>query len=174
VGVRGPIPQSARQAWLKGSKRTARARAGQHPVVRLVMPADMTGDAAELWRTVVPRLTKAGVLTAVDVPALRDMCLCWQRIQECEREITRDGVTVEGYRGSRVKHPAVTIAGRYRESLARYFVKFGLEPMDRQRLPGPEEHEDAAQALRDALAVPSWPVASEDDLAEWMVQNDET
>jgi P27 family predicted phage terminase small subunit len=103
------------------------------------MPDDLTGDAAELWRAVVPRLLKAGLLIAEDAPALRDMCVCWQRLQECEREIARDGPVVEGYRGSKVKHPAVAVARSYRESLQKYFQKFGLEPMDRQRLPEPEE-----------------------------------
>lgn len=148
TGTRGPIGQTARQAWLKGSRRAPQPPR-RAPATRLTMPAELTGDAAAYWREVVPKLVKAGMVNELDKGALSDMCVCWARVQECEREIARDGVTVEGYRGSKVRHPSTITVKAYRESLQKYQMKFGLTALDRPRVPEPEPEPETA--LTDVL-----------------------
>jgi len=163
MGSRGPLADSPEEAWLKGSRtRKGQSRAGRTKPVRLIMPADLEGAAAELWRSIVPRLSKAGAVTPADVPALADMCLCWQRLQEAEEAIQREGLIIEGYRGSRVKHPAASLARSYRESFQKWATRFGLSPADRQRLPaepaprGPSLQEIMSQAVSSKSAPLEW------------------
>jgi P27 family predicted phage terminase small subunit len=145
TGTRGPVSKSRSERWLSGTGNPAAtaqssgATASQPRLTRLLMPKELEGAAAELWRAVVPGLVKAGWATRADVPALTDMCQCWQRIQECEHQLAREGLTLMGARGETVKHPTVTIVKSYRESFQKYLQKFGLQPMDRQRLPATED-----------------------------------
>lgn len=166
MGVRGPLPQSRAEAELKGSRGRARRQPTRTArVERVPMPRDLDGEAAELWRAVVPKLCKAGQLTALDIPALRDMCETWAAVRDCERQLKRDGRAIVSSRGEGlVKHPLTAVVKGYRESLLRYWQKFGLTVADRARLPEPEE--DPGPSLADVLAGKVWAVAEEDPLAE--------
>lgn len=172
MGKRGPLGLSDAERRLRGLK--PRNRPKTAAVTRLQMPGELDGDAAELWRRVVPPLVHAGQLTQVDVPALRDMCICWARLQECERRIAADGPVIVGYRNDLSRHPAVLVARGYRSDFARWAARFGLTIADRHRLPEGDDPgaETPAEALQrmvtERIAVPSWPMTEEqwDALAE--------
>lgn len=104
-------------------------------VARISMPKSLTGDAAALWKQIVPALVRAGRVTPLDVPALQDLCECWARLRACEARIDADGgMVTTSSRGDMVKHPLIPVARGYRESLQKYFQHFGLQPIDRARL----------------------------------------
>jgi P27 family predicted phage terminase small subunit len=99
-------------------------------------------DAAACWRSTVPELERLGLATVLDLALLTELCVTWARLRETERIIGRDGVIVEGYRGSSVKHPAVTVAGQYRTALAKLMHACGLTPAARQQLDVTEDRAD--------------------------------
>jgi P27 family predicted phage terminase small subunit len=93
--------------------------------------------ASEEWRRVVPALTHSAGLGDVDVVTLKDYCICVARIDQCEREISRNGILMQGERGMQ-KNGATTIVGQYRSQLARYIGELGLSPSSRGRIAPPK------------------------------------
>lgn len=92
--------------------------------------------ASREWRRVVPVLEKSAGLGAVDAQILTDYCVCVARIDECERDISRRGMLVEGERGWQ-KNGSTTVAGQYRTQLKAYIGELGLSPSARGRLTPP-------------------------------------
>lgn len=90
-------------------------------------------DAREEWRRVVPVLDALGLLSLLDHSTLVDYCICWARLQECERQLSRDGLVRESERGL-VRHAALIPANQYRTQLRFYVGELGLSPSSRGRL----------------------------------------
>lgn len=84
------------------------------------------------WHRVVPVLEKTAGLGAVDAHVLADYCICVARIDECERDISRRGMLIEGERGWQ-KNGSTTVAGQYRTQLRAYIGELGLSPSSRAR-----------------------------------------
>lgn len=93
------------------------------------------------WLRVVPVLQKTAGLAAVDVTILTDYCVCVARIDECERDISRRGMLIEGERGWQ-KNGSTTVAGQYRTQLKAYIGELGLSPSSRTRLTPPKGDDD--------------------------------
>lgn len=85
------------------------------------------------WRRVVPVLEKSAGLGAVDAMILKDYCICVARVDECERDLSTNGLTMLGERGMQ-KNGATTIVGQYRTQLKAYIGELGLSPSARTRL----------------------------------------
>ncbi|MCM1945463.1 phage terminase small subunit P27 family [Streptomyces sp. G2] len=97
--------------------------------------------ASEEWRRVVPLLALNAGLGDVDTAAVKDYCVCLARIDECERELSRNGLLLLGERGWQ-KNGATTIVGQYRTQLSRYIRELGLSPSARTSLTAPEVDPD--------------------------------
>jgi len=93
------------------------------------------------WRRVVPVLQTSAGLGAVDLTVLRDYCVCVARIDECERDISTNGMKQLGERGWQ-KNGATTVVGQYRTQLKAYIGELGLSPSARTRLTPPKGAED--------------------------------
>lgn len=93
------------------------------------------------WRRVVPVLRHTAGLAAVDVTILTDYCICVARIDECERDISRRGMLLEGERGWQ-KNGSTTVAGQYRTQLKAYIGELGLSPSARGRITPPKDGDD--------------------------------
>lgn len=93
------------------------------------------------WRRVVPVLKYTAGLAAVDTAALQDYCVCVARIDQCERDISRRGMLVEGERGWQ-KNGATTVVSQYRAQYKIYLREFGLSPSARVNLAPPGDDDD--------------------------------
>lgn len=93
------------------------------------------------WRRVVPPLDAIGLLTDVDYEALVDYCLVVARIDQCERDLSENGLWVYGERGA-VKNPASTAINQLRSQLRFYIGELGLSPVARDSLNPPEGGDD--------------------------------
>ncbi|MEU5160467.1 phage terminase small subunit P27 family [Streptomyces sp. NPDC020875] len=97
--------------------------------------------ASREWRRVVPVLEFTAGVGTVDTSTLTDYCICIARIDQCEREISTNGILMLGERGWQ-KNGATTIVTQYRTQLARYIGELGLSPSARGRLTPPEDNGD--------------------------------
>ncbi len=97
--------------------------------------------ASAEWQRIVPVLKYTAGIGDVDTAVLRDYCICVARIDQCEREISRNGLLMQGERGMQ-KNGATTIVGQYRSQLARYIGELGLSPSARGRIQPPENGGD--------------------------------
>lgn len=93
------------------------------------------------WRRSIPVLEKTAGLSVVDQAVLHDLCICVARIDQCERDISRNGIWVPGERGAQ-KNPSTTAAAAYRQQLKTYVGELGLSPSSRTRLTPPEDDSD--------------------------------
>jgi P27 family predicted phage terminase small subunit len=161
MAISGPKPKPALQVVREGNP-------GRRPVREGVKlpPSDLTepdwqsifppirGDerhreinarcreiARREWRRVVPVLKYTAGLAEVDTQTVQDYCVCVARIDQCEREISLHGMLIQGERGW-MKNGATTIAGQYRQQLARYIGELGLSPSARGRLTPPGGGDD--------------------------------
>jgi len=148
MGKRGPLPQGAAAAWLKGSgpQPTPSQPANEPPE----MPEDLPPEACPIWRGLVPQLTDLGIVTPLDTIALGDMCICIARLAACEKDITSHGILVDG-RWGKVRNPALQAAREYRAALQNWARRFGLTPGDRDRIEIPEDEEDHHNPLLDFI-----------------------
>jgi P27 family predicted phage terminase small subunit len=89
------------------------------------------------WRRVVPVLKFTAGLAEVDLAALQDYCVCVARIDQCERELSRNGLLMQGERGM-MKNGATTIVSQYRAQYKIYLREFGLSPSARVSIKPPE------------------------------------
>lgn len=101
----------------------------------------VNADASVEWQRVVPRLDDLGLLSGLDRTVVVDYCLCWARLQQCEREISSGGMSTDN-RQYTSKNPAITAANQYRTALARYIPELGLSPSSRMRLALPGDDDD--------------------------------
>jgi len=115
--------------------------ASQAPPEEVVEPRwrDLLGsgrearDARAYWRTIVPRLADAGVLSRLDEVTITEACICWARIREAERGLTAHGAVHDGERGPR-RSPWLIALAQYRQALRYYISELGLSPVARARL----------------------------------------
>lgn len=117
------------------------------PVVRDKEQQAVNRRAREIarreWRRVVPVLKHAVGLAAVDANLLHDYCVCVARIDQCERELSRSGLLMQGERGWQ-KNGATTIVSQYRAQLKVYIRELGLSPSARTGFAPPKGDDDDA------------------------------
>lgn len=89
--------------------------------------------AKAAWEHVVPVLDAIGILATIDRSALADYCILVARVEQAERDITRNGIWVPGERGAQ-KNPATTFVNQAYTHLKTFRASFGLTPLDRDRL----------------------------------------
>jgi P27 family predicted phage terminase small subunit len=107
-------------------------------------------DARLEWRRVVPALDKLGVLATVDGAMLTTYCVTWARFLECERDLSRRGLTLFRDRTGRdgtswqeeVPNPFAALSKSYRDTLRRIAPEFGCTPSSRGRLQLPSGADD--------------------------------
>lgn len=95
------------------------------------------------WRRVVPVLRHTAGLAEVDANLLHDYCVCVARIDQCERELSTNGLLMLGERGWQ-KNGATTIVSQYRAQLKVYIRELGLSPSARTGFAPPKGDDDDA------------------------------
>ncbi len=100
-------------------------------------PADMAPEAQDYWRAVVPGLVAAGVVTQMDLGAVRAMCACYGDMLRAQKQLDAEGlvVTWSSDRGETTReHPASKIVAARQGQLLRWQQHFGMTPASRSRL----------------------------------------
>lgn len=99
----------------------------------IIPPARLkkTKGAVEIWREMLTSLPVS--LQPHQVPAFTDMVICFARLQACENLIEKQGLTVEGTRGT-IKNPLLMVCGQYRASAQRWAGEFYLTAAATERL----------------------------------------
>ncbi len=125
----------ARRSWLMSRDRetAARTRADNQRALDV---------ARDEWRRIVAILEPQGLLSEIDRAALTDYCRCWARMDQCERDLSRNGTWVQGERGA-VKNPSATLLNQLRGHFKFMVGELGLTPVARDSLnPGGVDDED--------------------------------
>lgn len=97
--------------------------------------------AAEEWARVVPVLKHSVGLGNTDYFTVVDLCICIARLEWCERQISKEGLIVDGQRGP-CRNPLTTVAAAYRTQFKTYIRELGLSPSARTGVPSRKEDND--------------------------------
>lgn len=103
------------------------------PLRSLRAPAELSDMAAKHWKVVVKQLSKAKILTEMDIPALIVYCESYAQWQHAVQEINKYGpVTWDGDIPKR--SPYVTIVDNAFKQCAKMLSEFGMTPSSRTRV----------------------------------------
>ena len=116
-------------------------------VTAFVPPFALSGLALREWNCV---LSVAHWLRETEAVAICDRCLCFQRLQECEAQLRKEGLVIQGSRGE-VTHPMLGIAKEYRAAMQRYDAELGLTPSSRAGLQLQQTRSDSMDPIEQAL-----------------------
>jgi phage terminase small subunit len=89
-------------------------------------PADLDGDAAVLWDTIVPML--ATVARERDAPMLAELCWQWAELRRIKAVIAKKKPGAKGY------NQLLVAAGICTDKFEKIASRFGLTPSDRAKL----------------------------------------
>ncbi len=141
MGRRGPPPKPTRLKVISGNpgKRPLNKREPQPRKETPRCPNWLTPEAKRVWRDIVPKLKRMGVLTEVDGGALAGYSQTCARWRNAEEFIAKHG-EVYPLRDSegRVRYmqqlPQVSIARNLLQLVRGYQQEFGLTPSARSRI----------------------------------------
>lgn len=147
MAPRGRKPKPSHLKILDGNtgRRPKKSQEDRSPRPRPTAPEPpkaLSAEARAEWGRVVPELDRIGMLTVVDRAALVVYCETWSTYVRAQADVKRRGVLVTGYRGSRVKNPALQIARDAAQLVRAMCSEFGLTPSSRGRMSVPEANED--------------------------------
>jgi P27 family predicted phage terminase small subunit len=94
-------------------------------------PRRLKGEARKLWKTIGERLIAEGILAALDLDVLEDLCMVQARLREAEANVERFGSVLVNTAGSMYQSPWVSIMNKTRQQLASLRAQFGMTPAAR-------------------------------------------
>ena len=92
--------------------------------------------ATIIWKSVVPELLKNRVLKITDMHNVEMFCIAYENMRQAQKEISQNGITVEGATGGPIKNPAVTTLNEASRQMIQFGSMLGLDPSSRTRLTG--------------------------------------
>lgn len=147
----------ARGTLKKSREAKAPLSLGGEVPVNAAPPSWLTAGAKAEWRRVLPLLERAKVLTEADRTALGNYCTAFDRMCRAEKQINREGMTLENpTTGAVHAHPLLNVAKEARAQALRYAVEFGLTPASRGKMEAPAaaSKEPESDPLKDFLGAP--------------------
>ena len=146
MGRRGPLPKSRKEREATGNPSRRPLPAAPAPLPPVVAaaperPEDLSREADEEWRRVVPLLAEADRLSSLDRAVLVMYCETWGDCVRARRELNTAGWTVESAGGQQYPHPQVKILLSQQRQCAALAAQLGLTPAARLRLPLPASAE---------------------------------
>lgn len=146
----GPSPTPTKLKILKGvrparinkNEPKARSHSGTLPPG---WGAWMSDGAKRFWRHYAPMLSRLGVMTEADLPALRVLAELWSRWITTTNVLNKKGLIYEAGKLDRVR-PEVKLADQLETQMLRYLQHFGMTASSRGNITvagtGEDEDED--------------------------------
>ena len=97
-------------------------------------PAWLSESAKETWCELAPLLASEGRLEKIHERAFTCYCTACGMMTDAAAAIARDGATVKGRRGGKVRHPACAVWNSASQQVLAFGKLFGLSPASRARL----------------------------------------
>jgi P27 family predicted phage terminase small subunit len=105
------------------------------PDFHRLLGAEWGPVAVAEWGRIVPLLQRMGAASAVDAFLLREYVLCYVRCQQCEEQLTREGLLIDGQRaGTKVRHPLTTVSNSYRTASKAICGQLGVGASSRGQM----------------------------------------
>jgi P27 family predicted phage terminase small subunit len=142
MGARGPLPKSLKLHQMEGTR--ARSKTGDGlklPVERPEPPALLTAGGTVEFERLCSQLESAGILAMMDGDLLAVLANAISEYTEIGKEIAKLSVA------DAIAAGLIKYRDRASATIARLSKEFGLSPVSRQRLKGPDRQEEAASRV---------------------------
>lgn len=107
------------------------------------------------WKRVAPYLEAEGILKEPDISLLASYCILYSRFREAAADVEARGqiitvtsTTRTGKTEKPIANPSCRTEILYQAAMLKAAVKYGLPPIDRQRLPAAPDDEDDRDLLQ--------------------------
>lgn len=98
-------------------------------------PEDLIGDLSDLWDEIVPALDEAGLVTAVDGPAIELALRHFYVARQASEQLIMDGPTVYDEKNERTaKNPASQVFRDHSTAFLEFAKQLGLSFVSRARV----------------------------------------
>jgi P27 family predicted phage terminase small subunit len=134
MGRRGPAPTPTAIKKARGETRPSRIgkkEIAPKAVAHLEAPEDLSDDAKPIWIAVVDAIGHTGVITAVDVEALRAYAESVATYRKAANIVARGGPIIKGRNGELVRNPAIIVMKQAGEASRAWARELGLTPASR-------------------------------------------
>ena len=115
------------------------------------MPGGLSKDEQQHWQQVAGHLEEAGVLTVMDVQALKLYCRIYAKWHEANEKLDEYGPVINA-RGYPTLSPYFKVSQKYLDQLLAILREFGMTPSSRTRIHAktdkPEDDYEAWQKKR--------------------------
>lgn len=102
--------------------------------LKYIPPEWLEPEAKEYIWEVLKELNKQSNLKKLDVAAIHMLAISYSQFIKSSKEVADTGVTVNNYRGEKVKHPSVNIAKDSAMQAMRIMVEYGLTLKSRESM----------------------------------------
>lgn len=131
---RKPLPTAFKV--INGEKRKHRLNPGEpRPDISTPKPpAFLSAEALKEWNRITPELERLGIITVLDRLPLAVFCQVSADLAEAERQLHREGFTIQTANGGTKTHPLVGIVNMFQSMMQKFAVEFGMTPASRNRV----------------------------------------
>jgi phage terminase small subunit len=109
-------------------------------------PADLLDQAGLFWDRFVPELVRFGVAKGIDTPQLTSLCVSWGEMERCREAIQALDPRSKKY--FRLQHQHAV----WKKAFDVLASKFGMTPVDREKLHIDKPKENTGVKRRDRTA----------------------
>ncbi len=130
-----PHPLPTNLKVLRGTAQPCRLNAKEpRPDTNVSMPSGLSKDEQQHWQQVASHLQEAGVLTVMDVQALKLYCRIYAKWQESNEKLDEYGPVIKTKTGHPALSPYFKISQKYLDQLLVILREFGMTPSSRTRI----------------------------------------
>jgi len=110
---------------------------------KVKMPPGLTPKAQKQWKYIVKELVDCGVMTNLDVHALRLYCEAWARYSDAAELLQKSSLITKTPNGLLMQNPVIPIMNKAFEQMMRILPEFGATPASRTKVSRVETEKDA-------------------------------
>jgi len=149
----GPPPKPTALKVVQGNpgKRALNTKEPKPKSDNVKMPAGLSARGKKVWRKVAPMLQEAGLLTDLDVLALKGLCDAYADYEEHREQVQRTSPIIKTASGYPIQNPYIALERKAWDKFTRLMAEFGMTPSSRTRLQvesGEAEGDEFDQLIR--------------------------
>lgn len=131
-----PIPLPTNLKALRGTLQPCRVneREPKPPKGIVKMPKGLTREEKRHWKSVANDLESAGILTVLDVQALRLYCRVYTQWCDANSKLESFGSVIKGSHGTPMLSPYFKVSRTCMEQMLALLREFGMTPSSRTRI----------------------------------------
>lgn len=130
-----PHPLPTNLKVLRGTAQPCRMNDKEpKPDTDVSMPGGLTKEEKQHWQQIAGHLQEAGVLTVMDVQALKLYCRIYAKWHESNEKLDEYGPVIKTKTGHPALSPYFKISQKYLDQLLTILREFGMTPSSRTKI----------------------------------------